>query len=271
MRLWVLGDGWFYACGVEYGSAIELRRRDDGWELTSNIRVRKPKSKIAIPLLRQLFDIDDELMKRDRLTRIDVKAGDPSYSPTLGTVLFLDENERLLHGQFLPIEGGPMKRYYGDVTMADVAVLGGHHGALFSYDGTTLEELIGFSIVPVGWINRPIETGRTFVGGGSQVYEVRGSEHGKLTLVELVPSDRASVGWFYAVTMPNDELLFVTRHGIYESIADTLEPVWSPQAGQHIYGPADANRLTAEGLLVTTETPIGDKVDWLLSSCGPNA
>ncbi len=162
-----------------------------------------------------------------------------------------------------------MRRHYGDVTTSGTALMSDAHGHLFSYDGRTVEQLDGPAIAPFGWgwMNRPIESERTFVDGGGRLYEIRGTRHGELALFELVPEDRSDPGWFHAVTMPNGTPAIVRRHGIYEIVADKLRPIWSPPQGQYVVGPARANRLTDGGLVVT----VGDEelrtTNWHLAPC----
>jgi hypothetical protein len=185
-------------------------------------------------------------------------------------MLFLEDGEIFDRGRFRPIGQGPMRWYSGDVTSTPAALLSDRKGKLFAYDGQTLAPVEGPNLQG-GWINRPLPTTRTFLGSGSKVFELRGQGWNELRLVELVPTDGRDIGWYRtAVPEGEEQPLFVGPRAVYALEGDRLQPIWRPDAGEYVHGPADSNRLADGKLLISTSRARGTRVAsryWLLSPC----
>jgi hypothetical protein len=269
MAIHPLTEGWLYVAGLQYGSAIRVQQREGRWMLTDNVRVREREADLLEWSVRAFLGRDDDDIRRDRLTGIVAKGGYRFYSPALKAMLFLEDGEIFDRGRFRAIGRGPMRWYSGDVTSTPVALLRDQKGKLFAYDGQTLAPVEGPNLQG-GWINRPVQTTRTFLGSGQKVFEVRGELPEQLRLVELAPTDGRDIGWYYTVVPEGEEQpLFVGLRAIYALEGDHLRPVWRPDWGEYINGPADSNRLADGKLLIETKKERGTAADryWLLSRC----
>jgi hypothetical protein len=270
MSIHPLTEGWLYVAGIQYGSAIRVQQREGRWMLIDNLRVREHDADPLASLTRALLGSDNEGARRDHLTGLVVKRGYRFYSPALKAMLFLEDGEIFDRGRFRPIGQGPMRWYSGDVTSTPAALLSDRKGKLFAYDGQTLAPVEGPNLQG-GWINRPLPTTRTFLGSGSKVFELRGQGWNELRLVELVPTDGRDIGWYRtAVPEGEEQPLFVGPRAIYALEGDRLQPIWRPDAGEYVDGPADSNRLADGKLLISTSRARGTRVAsryWLLSPC----
>lgn len=264
--LWALPDGWLYAQGVQFDSLVRVVQIDGRWRLTDNISIRERDDSILDAVMRWLLGMDGSQVSRDELSGIVAKDRYRVYSPAVGTMLFVSDGERLTDGKFIPIGTGSMRWYYGDLQPFNAALLKDHAGKVYAYDGASAY-VVGGPPMEGGWVNMPNPSGRTFLGSGSKVYELRGNRIDQLTLVELLPADDNPVGWFLATVTEDGTPLFVGRHAIYEIDGDTLKPVWKPDQPAVIYGPHNANRFADGKLIVTTTQANDDKRTFLLSAC----
>lgn len=278
--LYDLGGGWVYARSShhEYDSLLRIEHRSGGWALAENIRIREDERNVAATLVRGGLrtmlgiDVDEVWAEKDNLTSIVAKRDLRFYSPALRTMLFLEDGEKIENGKFVAIGAGPLRWYLGDVTAANVALIKHASGMILSYSGASVSRVEGAAFDPAGggWMQRPVQSLRTFIGTGTRTFEVRGTQPDDLRLNELLPADAAKEGWPQIVVFEDSTLVFVGRFALYELAGDALQPVWKPEAGSYIVGPADANRFTSGKLIVTTMSASAPKMKklQLVAHCG---
>jgi len=231
--------GWFYVTGGQYDHFIHMAQEAGKWAVDKKIMIWPPEVNEEgwfEKLLRYLLDMKGDQIKRDGLTDIVTAGKCRIFSKALGRFILCDPMEEWRPDGFhrLPKGSSPWERYDGDIEKLKVAVLRDREGTLYAYDGTKIHRMEGAKVRRGLIIS--LDNGRVFYNSLDGNYEIQGNtvESLKVVPIEHDLPKSSDLMFLKPIAMPNGDLFFFTRKGIFLLKDNHLVEFWAPPEGARL-------------------------------------
>gem|GEM_PF-6148163 len=231
--------GWLYVTGGQYDHILHMFQEDGRWVVDKKIRIWPPEVNEEgwfEKLLRYLMDMKGDQIKREGLTDIVTAGKCRIFSKALGRFILCEQMEEWRPDGFsrIPKGSSPWERYAGGIEKLKVGVLRDQEGHLYAYDGAKIHRMQG-STVRRGLIVN-LANGRVFYNSLDGSYELQGdtAESLKVVPIEHDLPKNSDLMFLRPVAIPNGDLFFFTRKGIFLLKDKRLVAFWTPPEGAQL-------------------------------------